>query len=277
MTNIMYDPQWVREYYDAEGLKEWNRFDLHPVLRVSFAVHNHYLQKYLEPTDRVLEIGAGCGRFTQVLAGLVPRITVADISPKQLALNRQQADDLGFASAVEQLVECDICDLQGHFEDAAFDAVVCYGGALSYVYDQAGQALQELKRVTKPDGLIFLEVMTLWGAVHSALLQVLDLPADYNRTIIASGNLDESRGQRFQHIHMCRAQEFRELLERQKLAIEVLSASAVLSTNLINQLRDIPEESDNWQHLLEMELEACREPGCLDLGTHLIAVCRKAK
>jgi hypothetical protein len=23
---------------------------------------------------------------------------------------------------------------------------------------------------------------------------------------------------------------------------------------------------------MEMELEACREPGCLDMGTHLIAV-----
>ena len=30
-----------------------------------------------------------------------------------------------------------------------------------------------------------------------------------------------------------------------------------------------------WQQVLEMELEACREPGCLDLGTHLIAVTRK--
>ena len=30
-----------------------------------------------------------------------------------------------------------------------------------------------------------------------------------------------------------------------------------------------------WAHLIEMEIEACREPGCLDMGTHLIAVCRK--
>lgn len=32
-----------------------------------------------------------------------------------------------------------------------------------------------------------------------------------------------------------------------------------------------------WQHLLELELEACREPGCVDMGTHIIAVCRKAE
>jgi hypothetical protein len=30
-----------------------------------------------------------------------------------------------------------------------------------------------------------------------------------------------------------------------------------------------------WVHLIEMEIEACREPGCLDMGAHLIAVCRR--
>ena len=32
-------------------------------------------------------------------------VVVADISPTQLALNRQQADTLGFASAIERWVE----------------------------------------------------------------------------------------------------------------------------------------------------------------------------
>jgi len=26
---------------------------------------------------------------------------------------------------------------------------------------------------------------------------------------------------------------------------------------------------------LEIELEACREPGCLDMGSHILAVARK--
>jgi hypothetical protein len=39
----------------------------------------------------------------------------------------------------------------------------------------------------------------------------------------------------------------------------------------------VQQDAATWQHLLEMEIEACREPGCLDMGTHLIAVCRKAR
>lgn len=272
-----YNPDWVRDQYDNSGMQEWGRFDLHPVLRVSFAVHQHYLRQYIQPTDRILEIGAGAGRFTQVLAGISPHITVADISPGQLACNRQQAEALGFAHAVERWVECDVCDLHGHFADEEFDTVVCYGGALSYVYDQADTAIQQMLRVLRPGGVIFLEVMTLWGVVHHALMGVLSIPPEKNRPIIASGDQLGALDIPTQLMHMYRAQEFRALLGRAGLEIEVLTVGAVLSTTWIDQLRDIPEESDTWQYLLEMELEACREPGCLDMGEHLIAVCRKAK
>ena len=61
-------------------------------------------------------------------------------------------------------------------------------------------------------------------------------------------------------------------MERAGLEIEMISTSSALSTNLGEQLSSIAEESDVWRQLIEMELEACREPGCLDMGTHLIAV-----
>ncbi len=66
------------------------------------------------------------------------------------------------------------------------------------------------------------------------------------------------------------------MLERAGLLIEVMTVGAVLSTTWIEQLRTISADSDAWRFLLEMELEACRKPGSLDMGEHLIAVCRKA-
>ena len=40
-------------------------------------------------------------------------------------------------------------------------------------------------------------------------------------------------------------------------------------------LRQVMAHAEKWQEVLRMELEACREPGCLDTGTHAIAVGRK--
>jgi len=55
-----------------------------------------------------------------------------------------------------------------------------------------------------------------------------------------------------------------------------MSASNCLATNWIDVLSELPEDGEKWQHLLEMEIEACQESGCLDLGTHIIAICKKA-
>lgn len=271
-----YDPNWVRAYYDQYAEKEWQRWDRSPVEQVKLAVHLHYLHQFIRPKDRVLEIGAGAGRFTQELARMTQRIVVADLSPVQLELNRQNAQTLGFSNAIEGWAECDICDLAPHFQDGEFDAVVCYGGPLSYVFDRAGQAVCELKRVTRPGGVLLLSVMSLWGTIHHFLPGIFEIDPATNREIVASGDLRPDQAKAGTHFcHMYRAAEFRALLEGCGLAVEVLSASDCLAATWAEQLGVVQENGALWQHLLELELEACREPGCVDMGTHTIAVCRK--
>jgi len=270
-----YDAGWVRSFYNEYGEREWERWDKSPVEQIQFDVHLYYLRKYLQPEHRILEMGAGAGRFTQELAQISDHIAVADISPVQLQFNRQNAHRLGFADSIERWVECDMCDLRSHFREAEFDAVVCYGGPLSYVFDEREKALQELLRVTRSGGLLFLGVMSLWGTVHHFLPGVLGVPVAMNREIIASGDLGPDKVAASRHFcHMYRAAEIRDFVEGAGAIVEVLSASDCLSATWAEHLNTLREDREAWQHLLEMELEACREPGCLDMGTHLIAVCR---
>jgi len=270
-----YDPKWIRRYYDDYGLQEWNRWELSPVERIKWFVHLHHLRIHVSENDRVLEIGAGAGRFTRELATRVDSIVVGDISPGQLELNRKHASEYGFASAVEDWVECDVCALDDSFPKAAFDAVVCYGGPLSYVFDQREIALEQMVRIVKPGGILLLSVMSLWGSVHQFLEGVLRVPIETNRDIVASGNLVPSNiGANRHYCHMFRADELRELLERHGLEILTLSASNSLSTHHAELLEELGEDDPKWAHLLEMEIEACQAPGCLDIGSHLIAICR---
>ncbi|MFC2083311.1 class I SAM-dependent methyltransferase [Candidatus Bipolaricaulota bacterium] len=271
-----YDANWVRQYYDEYGMKEWDRWNQSPVERIKFLIHLHHLQQHVRKTDRVLEIGAGAGRFTRELAKITKRIVVADISPGQLALNRRNASTHDFEDATEDWIECDMCELESVFEPEEFDVVVCYGGPLSYVFDRHQDALAQLRRVTKPEGKLLFSVMSLWGSVHQFLSGVFAVDIESNRQIIQTGNLTpDTVGPGRHYAHMFRSRELRADLEAGGLEILALSASNCLTTNWVDLLNEIPEDDPKWQHLIEMEIEACQELGCLDMGTHLIAVCRK--
>lgn len=277
MGDVNYDPGWVAGYFDAFGIQEWERMVAEPIDEVALHIHTHYLQEFVQPGARVLEVGAGAGRFTQVLAGLGAQIVVADISPGQLALNQKYAHELGFAGAVEAWQELDICDMSC-FAEAAFDCVVAYGGPLSYVLDKRATAVAECVRVLKPGGLLLAGVISMWGAAHQKLRGVMALVPEDNQQITASGDvLPGSFPQARHFMHMYRPAEFQHLLEAAGLEIVIMSASQCLSLGWEELVAGIRQDEARWQELLRMELAACVDDGAYGLGPHMIAVAQKEK
>lgn len=276
MTPGVYDPDFVARYFDDFGDREWKRLVNTPADEIKLHIHSHYLKQYIENGSLVLDIGAGAGRFTEILAQLGANLIVADISPQQLELNRRYAIELNFADAIRDWLRLDICDMST-LANETFDAVVCYGGPLGYVFEKKDEALSEILRVLKPGGKGFLSVSSLWGSIHELLPAILTVSPDKNAEIIGTGDLyfDASEGLRHR-CHLFRAAEFRDLLVSHDASILVLSASNCVSAVWGEKLKEIREDALKWKELLQIELEACLQPGCLDMGSHLIAVVQKS-
>lgn len=273
-----YNPEAVIQHFDEVGIREWERLIQTPSGEVNLYIHTHYLEKHISRGKRVLEIGAGAGRFTQVLARLGAKIIVADISKVQLELNERFAAELGFNHAVINRRQMDICDLS-QFESNSFDDVVAYGGPLSYVLDKRDLALSECLRVLRPGGLLLLSVMSLWGSAHGRLDGVLVTPISSNQKITSTGDISPATfpERKSNFMHMFRANELVKWLEQKKLILVDISASGCLSLAWNEMLKDIRNDAEKWNELLRMELEACADEGCLNMGLHLIAVARKPK
>jgi SAM-dependent methyltransferase len=270
---MTYDPEAIAWHFDKLGSREWDRFGHTLGDRVSLALHSRALERFTPRGCRVLEIGAGPGRFTEQLHQLGCKIVVGDISAEQLKLNEQTARARGFAGSIEERHQLDICDLQ-RFAEATFDAVLAFGGPFSYVFEHRDQALSECVRVLRPGGVLLLSVMSLWGTLHRHVDAVLLLPDWANRKIIETGNLTKETDPSSTHYcHMFRAAELRAFLDRGDLETLLLSASSAVTTGL-----DVARLSDErrWPFLLEVESAACIEPGFLDAGTHMIAVVRRS-
>src|SRR5215510_1401210 len=214
LVQTQYNPQRVTQYFDAVGIQEWHRLLENPTKEVALHVHTHYLKKFICPGDHVLEVGAGAGRFTQILAQLGAQIVVSDLSPVQLQLNKQQADEYGYTASIEAWEQMDMCDMS-RLMDNSFDCVVAYGGPFSYVLDQRDTALAECLRVLRPGGLLILSVISLWGSTHRNLDRMLGIAPSMNQQIMSTGDILPGMIANYeQSFHMFRAGELREWLEQ---------------------------------------------------------------
>jgi hypothetical protein len=81
----------------------------------------------------------------------------------QLDVNARHVAEAGHESSVEFRAVVDVCDVS-HFADGEFDAVLAFGGPLSYAFDQAGAALRGLLRIRRTGGPVVASVMSTLGA-----------------------------------------------------------------------------------------------------------------
>jgi SAM-dependent methyltransferase len=270
-----YDPTAVARTFDEYGEREWDRFDASVHERVSFELHRGFLVDHVRSGDRVLEIGAGAGRFTIELVRLGTRVVVADVSPVQLDLNRSHVGDDDAEHGIEDRLLADVVDLS-RFADASFDAVVCFGGPLSYVLHDRERAVDELFRVTKPGRPALLSVMSIYGSFRAFFAGVRDdaervgLPTV--QSVFETGDLPQEMSSTAPN-HLFTASELRELLEGRGADVVGMSASNFLS--LGEERAWWTEDPDRWARLVAWERVVCASAGALDGGTHIIAAARR--
>lgn len=268
---MTYEAERIAAFFDQYGEQEWTRFEDGRTPSSSLAVHVEYLRRYVRAGDRVLDIGAGPGRFTLELARIGADVVVADLSPTQLELNRGRLADAGLEDRVVERVIADVTELTG-LDDGGFDAVVCFGGPVSYAHERSEQAVSELVRVTRPGGHVLLSVMSLIGTFVAYAGVVLDLvrrdgPAILEQTL-RDGILPE--GDDYGHLTMrvFRWSELEELLSRHGTVVAA-SAAGMFAVE--------PEEPELRELLARVELELGKEPGAISSGQHILAVVQKAR
>ena len=111
------------------------------------------LQKRAKASEtplQILDIACGMGYGSKILARkLDARVTSLDIDPEALDYARQHHNDQRISHGVSSITEIAA-------QDASFDAVVCYETIEHLHFDDAMQALGELRRVLKPGGTLFI-------------------------------------------------------------------------------------------------------------------------
>ncbi|MBN1471265.1 MAG: class I SAM-dependent methyltransferase [Syntrophaceae bacterium] len=131
-----------QQYFDDLGEDFENFMNDYDVARRRHLIFNDLLKNVDLENKKILEVGSGTGKMTELIAKSTANITILDIGERLVQSTAQQYNCLGVVG--------DACALP--FDDVSFDLVIsseCIEHTLSPT-----QAIREMCRVCRPGGIV---------------------------------------------------------------------------------------------------------------------------
>ncbi len=172
----------IKAYYDSCVEKESIRLERHQQER---DITWRYLDKYLPPRGKILEIGSATGVYTVPLAKKGYHVTAVDLSPKSIAACKKRVKKEG----LEEKVTCFVADgreLKG-VPGKDYDAVLLMGPLYHLILkEDREKAVREVYNRLKHGGVILSSLVSrygIWGTIMTRLSYLIDRQEDVHSVI----------------------------------------------------------------------------------------------
>jgi 2-polyprenyl-3-methyl-5-hydroxy-6-metoxy-1,4-benzoquinol methylase len=258
----------VRQFY--QSYDEDSRLVKDDYHRVEFITTLYFLDDYIKPGLKIIDVGAGTGRYAFYLAQQNCAVTALDIVPKHVALMLEQAKQ---QSVKIDIFQGDARDLS-QFADARFDMVLCMG-PLYHLKTAAGRkkALSECLRILKPGGIIAVAYVNRYAA-HLIDIFKNDKPLDatFLNKIISKGLQPGGKSDSFYFSYPA---EIEQMMSGYGVIKEKNIGTDGVTYLLSNRNKKLNEEEFNYW--LDYHLQTCENESLLGYSLHGLFVGRKQK
>ncbi len=123
----------------------------------------HYIHRFANSGSKVLEIGAGTGRYSIALAKEGMNVTAVELVESNLSILKENSKD------VENIQACqgDATNLE-MFPDNSFDVALVFGPMYHlYETEDVNRAIDEAVRVTKHGGVILFAFISVYAIMYA--------------------------------------------------------------------------------------------------------------
>lgn len=277
---MSYNPEIPKNRYNSYEDREWTRLekDGHGILL--YQVHLDILKRYIEQNDKVLEIGAGSGRYTKDIVNMCSELTVCDISEHQIEFNKSKMKEFVLFDKIKQFCVLDMLDM-GNFEDESFDCVVCIGGVINYLLDKEKDGISEMLRVLKPGGKLIVGAMSFIGAslyyLDGIRMEKNQFGIEATKWVFNTGIQDEEHYPvpSKHYVHMMRSSEMDALFAEFPVTVRERSSAGLFTQAGDMALENVRQDQEFWNLIIEQEIAFTKLQGTLDCGMNIIYVVQK--
>jgi 2-polyprenyl-3-methyl-5-hydroxy-6-metoxy-1,4-benzoquinol methylase len=259
----------VRKFYDETVNYEWERLDRH---KVEFELTKRYLNRYIKPNDKVLDLGGGPGKYSLYLAELGCEVTLADLSQKNVDFGLNKAKEHGLPLSGMCVDSRDLSSI----EDGQYDHVLCMG-PMYHLKDETDRVktINECFKKLKPNGIIFVAFVSSYSFVWDYLIRNPDLILNNERKSQLNIMLDDENfvGRGFTDNFFIRPKDVLPFFEQFNLEkLHLINCESFLYLREAELLSQTPEVVTAWLDLAE---QVCEREDMLSLAEHIMYIARK--
>lgn len=254
----------VSSFYD--DIDEDSRLNRSRHGQLEYATTMNYVHSYAKPGAKILEIGAGTGRYSISLAKEGYNVTAVELVESNLEVLRQNSRDM------ENIVsyQGDALKLE-RFEADQFDVTLLFG-PMYHLYDKEDvhKAIDEAIRVTKSDGIILIAFLSVYAIMYDNYLNG-NLAAGLEENFDSGYGVKHFEEQLFTGYDVV---EFEQLFEKHKVRhLSTVAADGILE--LSEGRSDFKMTDEEFKLFVKYHLATCEKRELLGCSSHLLYICQK--
>ena len=234
--------------------------------QLEYAVTMEYIHKFAEKGSKVLELGAGTGRYSIALAKEGMDVTAVELVESNLAVLLEN----GRGVAGLRAEQGDATDLS-RFADDTFDVTLVFGPMYHlYEKDEIHKAIDEAIRVTKPKGVLLFAFISVYGIMYANYLQG-NWAAGEEENFTADYTIRHFKEQLFTGYDVS---EFEQLFE-EKPVLRITTAGVDGMLETVEAREDFSIGDEDFEAFKRWYLAICEKRELLGMTNHLLYICKK--
>lgn len=237
---------------------------------VEFLTTMRYIEKYLKHGDKVLEIGAGTGRYSHALARRGHPVDAVELVAHNIEVFRQNTRP----GENVTIAQGNALDLSA-FADNAYDVTLLLGPLYHlYTQDDKRRALREAIRVTKPGGVVFAAYVISDGCLLDEGFRRGNISvAEYVRDGLLDARTFAASSQPKDSFELVRKEDVDELMS----VFPVTRLHYVASDGCALLLRDEIDamDADAFALYLKYHFATCERADLAGITSHAVDIFRK--
>lgn len=237
---------------------------------VEFLTTMHYVEQYLTPKARILEIGAGTGRYSHALARQGYPVDAVELVEHNIEVF-QRNTQAGEPVTISQGNALDLSAIP----DNCYDITLLLGPLYHlYTPEDKRQAIREALRVTKPGGILFAAYVISDGCLldegfHRGNIDV----AEYIRTGLLDGETFAAKSEPKDLFELVRKEDIDALMS----GFPVKRLHYVASDGCARLLRESIDamDDDTFRLYLKYHFVTCEREDLVGVTSHALDISRK--